>query len=89
MIGISIVHPHMGNEGWSWTSPAPFNPNISGIIEDPIYSMKKIQEIYLKSKPDYDQRLTVPILFDRKHETIVNNESSEILRMLNSSVGFF
>lgn len=83
-IGVSVVHPFMGPEGWSWNAPEEFNPSISGVIKDSIYSSEKIKEIYLKADEKYDGRFTVPVLWDKREETIVNNESSEIIRMLNS-----
>jgi putative glutathione S-transferase len=51
--------------------------------KDPVYGFKFIKEIYHKVQPDYSLRYTIPVLFDRKTETIVNNESSEIIRMFN------
>ncbi|KAG0148901.1 hypothetical protein CROQUDRAFT_669592 [Cronartium quercuum f. sp. fusiforme G11] len=85
MIGLSIVHPHMGSEGWSWNAPIEFNPNMSGVIKDDLYSFKWLKEIYFKANPKFEGRFTVPVLFDKLHETIVNNESSEIVRILNFS----
>lgn len=88
-IGVSVVHPHMGSEGWSWNAPNEFNPSISGVIKDSLYSSEKIKEIYFKANDKYQGRFTVPVLWDKKVETIVNNESSEIIRMLNSCVSGF
>ncbi|KAF2714823.1 glutathione S-transferase [Pleomassaria siparia CBS 279.74] len=52
-----------------------------GPDRDPVYGVKYVKELYLKADPQYNGRITVPLLWDKKHETIVNNESSEILRM--------
>jgi len=51
-------------------------------ISDPLFGFTKIKELYLKVNPEYTGRFTVPCLFDKKTQTIVNNESSEIIRML-------
>lgn len=48
---------------------------------DPLYGLKNTRELYLKADPEYNGRYTVPILWDKREETIVNNESSEIIRM--------
>ncbi|KAH9815403.1 glutathione S-transferase [Melampsora americana] len=82
-IGVSVVHPFMGTEGWSWNAPDEFNPSMKGVIRDSVNSCEKLREIYFKANPRYDGRFTVPVLWDTKMKTIVNNESSEIIRMLN------
>ena len=59
------------------------------VIRDPIpghENFKRIREVYYESNPDYDARPTVPVLYDKKTNRIVSNESSEILRMLGSEV---
>jgi putative glutathione S-transferase len=77
-IGVSVVHWHMGEHGWELRT-AP------GATGDRLYGSRHLYEIYTRAKPDYTGRVTVPVLWDRKRETIVNNESSEIIRMLNSA----
>ncbi|KAF2181697.1 glutathione S-transferase [Zopfia rhizophila CBS 207.26] len=52
-----------------------------GPAQDPLYGGKYMRELYLKADPQYNGRITVPLLWDKKHETIVNNESSEIIRI--------
>ncbi|KAF2798376.1 hypothetical protein K505DRAFT_267737 [Melanomma pulvis-pyrius CBS 109.77] len=52
-----------------------------GPDRDPVYGVKYVKELYLKADPQYNGRITVPLLWDKKHETIVNNESSEIIRI--------
>ncbi|WON74273.1 glutathione S-transferase family protein [Nitrosospira sp. Is2] len=78
MIGVSVVSPYMGENGWTFEE-AP------GVIPDPIHHARNLYEIYCRAKPDYSGRVTVPVLWDRQRDTIVNNESSEIIRMLNSA----
>ncbi|MBW0529348.1 hypothetical protein O181_069063 [Austropuccinia psidii MF-1] len=75
----------MSSLGWSWSAPDQFKRQIDGIIPDLNNSADKLSEIYLKANPNYQGRFTVPILFDIQEQTIVNNESSEIIRMFNSS----
>lgn len=78
MIGISVVHWLMGNNGWT------FAPG-EGVIADPLFNATVLHEIYTYADPSYTGRVTVPILWDKQTETIVNNESSEIIRMFNSA----
>lgn len=78
MISLSVVHPFMGDKGWTFAEGA-------GVIADPIVNASYLYEVYVAAKPDYTGRVTVPILWDKKTHTIVSNESSEIIRMLNSA----
>ena len=78
-IGISVVHPDMLGEGWSFDSDFP------GATGDTLYGTDYLRDIYIKAKPDVTTRVTVPILWDKQRETIVNNESSEIIRIFNSA----
>ena len=78
MISISIVHPLMLENGWTFEEG-------EGVIGDPIFQARYLHEVYTAVKPDYTGRVTVPVLFDKKTKTIVNNESSEIIRMLNTA----
>jgi glutathionyl-hydroquinone reductase len=55
-----------------------------GCIPDPIFNARYLYEIYIKADPRYTGRVTVPVLWDKQRGTIVNNESAEIIRMLNS-----
>lgn len=75
-ISLSIVDPYMGEDGWHF-SQAP------GSITDPIFGANYLREIYVKADPNYTGRVTVPVLWDQKSGTIVNNESRELLRMLD------
>ena len=78
MISISVVHPLMLEDGWTFEEG-------EGVIGDPIFQARYLHEVYTAVKPDYTGRVTVPVLFDKKTKTIVNNESSEIIRMLNTA----
>ena len=64
----------------NWT----FEPG-EGVIADPLFNSKYLYEIYTKVESEYTGRVTVPILWDKQTHTIVNNESSEIIRMFNSA----
>lgn len=77
VISMSVVSPHMGDNGWEFG-------NFTDATEDQINNKKYMWEIYVKSKPDCSGRATVPILWDKKEEKIVNNESKEIMRMLDT-----
>ena len=78
MISLSVVHWYMGHQGWT------FEPG-DGVIPDPIHNAHYLHEVYTGADPDYSGRVTVPVLWDKKTETIVSNESSEIIRMFNSA----
>ena len=78
MIGISVVHWHMGSDGWTF-APGP------GVIPDPIVGADELHGIYTRSDPQCTSRVTVPVLFDTAEMTIVSNESADILRMFNSA----
>lgn len=78
MISISVVHPLMAENGWTFE-------NDEGVIKDPVIDADYLYEIYTHVEPEYSGRVTVPVLYDLKQNKIVNNESSEIMRMLNSA----
>ena len=78
MIPMSVVHPFMGDKGWTFADGV-------GVIADPLFNAEYLYEIYTAAKSDYTGRVTVPILWDKKTNTIVSNESSEIIRMFNSA----
>ncbi|MBE0406289.1 glutathione S-transferase family protein [Psychrobacter sp. AOP22-C1-22] len=78
MITMSVVHPFMGDKGWTFAEE-------EGVIADPIVNASYLYEIYTAAKSDYTGRVTVPILWDKHTNTIVSNESSEIIRMFNSA----
>lgn len=78
MVSLSVVHPFMGDKGWTFAAG-------EGVIADPLHDADYAYEIYVAAKPDYTGRVTVPILWDKKTNTIVSNESSEIIRMFNTA----
>ncbi len=78
-ISASVVHPDMLDDGWS------FETDFDGATGDTLYGLPFLRDIYLKADPGVSGRVTVPILWDKARETIASNESSEIIRMLNSA----
>ncbi|MCF2905767.1 glutathione S-transferase family protein [Octadecabacter sp. CECT 8868] len=78
-ISVSAVHPDMLSDGWT------FETDSHGATGDDLYGLTFARDIYLKADPKVSGRVTVPILWDKERETIVSNESSEIIRMLNSA----
>jgi len=82
-ISVSVVHPHMAGHGWTFENP----DSTGGGIGDDVNGARYLHEVYTKANPRYSGRVTVPVLWDRKEGTIVNNESSEIIRMLNGEFG--
>lgn len=78
MIPISVVHWFMGEHGWT------FNAG-EGVVADPIFQAAYLHQIYTHADLSYTGRVTVPVLWDKQTHTIVNNESSEIIRMFNSA----
>jgi putative glutathione S-transferase len=84
IISTSCVHPDMLENGWEFKQDENFkDPYIS--IEDPLHHFDCAHQLYTKAKPDYSGRVTVPILWDKERQTIVSNESSEIIRIFNSA----
>ncbi|EGQ7961428.1 glutathione S-transferase family protein [Vibrio parahaemolyticus] len=72
-IDVTVVCPDMLSQGWQMGLP------------DPLFGHTRMHQIYTQAKPDYTGRVTVPVLWDKKTNTIVSNESSEIIRMFNSA----
>ncbi len=81
-ISVSIVEPAMGAEGWYFAGGP-------GTIPDSVNGATHLHEIYTAVEPDFSGRVTIPVLWDKKEGTIVNNESSEIIRMLNTEFDAF
>ncbi len=79
LITVSVVHPDMLSEGWTFSDDYP------GATGDTLYGHPFARDIYIKADPKISGRVTVPILWDKVRETIVSNESSEIIRMFNSA----
>ncbi|WP_282169918.1 glutathione S-transferase family protein [Ruegeria atlantica] len=78
-VSVSVVHPDMLDKGWT------FETDDYGATGDTLYGLGFAHQIYTKADPTYSGRVTVPILWDKKQQTIVSNESSEIIRMFNSA----
>jgi len=75
VIGVSVVDPAELGNGWEFTDA----------YRDHLYGLRYYYELYQRAEPHYSGRVTVPVLWDKQRETIVSNESSEIIRMLNSA----
>ena len=82
-ISCDIVGYRRDEKGWK------FNPDCPGSTADSVNGFSHLREVYLLSDPEYDGRFSVPVLFDKHQKVIVNNESSEIIRMLNSEFNNF
>lgn len=78
-IGISVVHPEMLSDGWTFATDFP------GATGDRLFGLPFLRDIYTRTDPKVSGRVTVPILYDTQRGTIVSNESSEIIRMFNSA----
>ncbi len=76
-IPISVVDPLMGENGWEFST----GPDC---IPDDVNGARFLHETYTRANANYTGRVTVPVLWDKQHGTVVNNESAEIIRMLNS-----
>jgi glutathionyl-hydroquinone reductase len=76
----SVVEPALTKQGWRFGG-------YSGATEDPLNNATYLHEIYTRADPRYTGRATVPVLWDKRRKTIVNNESADILRMLNDGFG--
>ncbi|MDE3027347.1 MAG: glutathione S-transferase family protein [Paracoccaceae bacterium] len=79
LIDISVVHPDMLSEGWTFATDFP------GTTGDRQFDLPFLRDIYTRAVPDITSRVTVPVLWDKVRGTIVSNESSEIIRMFNSA----
>ena len=77
LIPVSVTHWRMLERGWTFEEGP-------GVVPDP-HGARYLYEVYLRADPAYSGRVSVPVLWDRKTGTIVNNESSEIIRMFNSA----
>jgi len=77
VIGVTVVDPKMGEDGWAFRAEDP----------DPVLGAKFLREIYLRADARYTGQVTVPVLWDEKTGAVVNNESREIMRMLDVEMG--
>ncbi|WP_034222588.1 glutathione S-transferase family protein [Arenimonas donghaensis] len=78
MIDVSVVNWVMGEQGWTFEDGP-------GVVPDRVNGAKRLYEVYLKADPEYSGRVTVPVLWDTQRQTIVSNESADIIRMFNSA----
>jgi glutathionyl-hydroquinone reductase len=74
VISVSVVEPVMSREGWAFSDELP----------DYLHRFTHLHQVYTRARARYSGRVTVPVLWDTRRETIVNNESGEIIRMLNA-----
>ena len=82
IISMSVVSWHMGKDGWTFDKS-------EGSTGDAVNGTQKLSEIYVAADPQFTGRVTVPVLWDKQRKTIVNNESAEVIRMLNSAFDKF
>lgn len=78
VISFSVVHHFMGENGWTFLKE-------DGATGDDLYGLDYLHQMYSRADPRYSGRVTVPVLWDKQTETIVSNESAEIIRMLNEA----
>ena len=78
LVSLSVVHWFMGANGWTFADG-------DGVIADSVISANYLHQVYTAADPAYTGRVTVPVLWDKQRNTIVSNESSEIIRMFNSA----
>ncbi|WP_286239555.1 glutathione S-transferase family protein [Neptuniibacter halophilus] len=79
MISVDVVHPLMLEQGWSFTD------DFANTTADSLFAAEYLHQIYSRDSADYTGRVTVPVLWDKQRQCIVSNESSEIIRMLNTA----
>lgn len=78
LIDVSVVSPLMLEQGWAYNEA-------EGSSGDRVHGHQFHHQVYTRADPDYTGRVTVPVLWDRQRDTIVSNESADIIRMLNSA----
>ena len=79
MVSVSVVHPLMRENGWT------FDSGFEGATGDTLHGLEFLHQVYTRADRAYSGRVTVPVLWDRERNTIVSNESSEIIRMFNAA----
>jgi glutathionyl-hydroquinone reductase len=82
IVSVSVTHWHLGPQGWS------FEPG-EGVVPDPVLNARYLHELYAQADPSFTGRVTVPVLWDRHTQTIVNNESADLVRMFNTAFDGF
>ena len=81
IISVDVVHWHMAENGWSFGN----EDGDDAVTGDRVLGKDFLHQVYTAAKPDYTGRVTVPVLWDKRENTIVSNESAEIIRMLNTA----
>jgi putative glutathione S-transferase len=76
IVGLAAVGSFMGDDGWAFYDEP-------GVFPDTVNGARYLREVYQRAEPSYTGRVTTPILWDREKETIVNNESRDIIRMFD------
>jgi len=79
-IGLSVVDHLMGEDGWHFSDEP-------GAVPDTVNGTRYLRDVYLKADPEYTGRVTTPVLWDKERATVVNNESREVIRMLDQEFG--
>nr|6GZF_A Chain A, Glutathione S-transferase [Natrialba magadii ATCC 43099]6GZF_B Chain B, Glutathione S-transferase [Natrialba magadii ATCC 43099] len=82
-ISVSVVDPYRAEDGWQFT------PEKEGCTHDHVHDVDYLRELYVRAAPDVTCRVTVPVLWDTEEDTIVNNESEEIMRMFDTEFDEF
>lgn len=83
IIGLSLVAPLRTEQGWVFHKPDDSSSELR--FSDPLYNLSAMYQLYQRAVPDHTGRVTVPVLWDKQKQTIVSNESSEIIRMFNTA----
>lgn len=83
ILPVSVVSPWMLEQGWSFAQDHP------GTTGDSLYQLTHLKDLYIKADPQFSGRVTVPVLWDKKNQTIINNESAELVRILNDQFNEF
>ena len=78
LVSVDVVHPFMGEQGWNFGA----YPDATG---DRLYDYDFLHQVYTRAEPRYTGIVTVPVLWDKQRQCIVNNESAEIIRMFNTA----
>jgi putative glutathione S-transferase len=78
IVPVSVTHWLMAEQGWTFAQG-------EGVVPDPLFNSRYLHELYTRADPNYTGRASVPVLWDKHTQTIVNNESSEIIRMFNTA----
>jgi len=84
VISVTVLDPRLTEKVWRFGGEPESMPDTDS---DTLYGARYLYEVYLQAKPNYTGQITVPVLWDKQRGTIVNNESSEIIRMLNDGFG--